>query len=62
MRPERYHRGTFDVGAQVANEHEEGEADEDRGKEKMAARPEDLGKFIAVAIDHFEQTFAITPE
>ena len=56
-------RGAFDVGAEVAREAEGGEAEEDAGRaEKAAAKAEDLAKFLGAAIEHFEQTFDITPE
>jgi hypothetical protein len=60
VRPEGYYREAFEVGSEVAREGEETEADEEGTKKKVAARPEDLAKFVTAAIAHFEGQFIIT--
>ena len=62
VRPEGYYRGAFDVGPELAEDGEEAEADEDASTERPAAEPEHLAKFLAAAIEQFEQRFTITPE
>jgi hypothetical protein len=61
VRPEGYYRGAFDVAAEVAKEREETETDEGGEAQKVAARSEDLAKFLTAAIGQFEGRFAITP-
>src|SRR5262249_17190925 len=56
-----YHRGAFDVGAEVAKEREETELDEEGEAQKVAAHLEDLAKFLTAAIGQFEGRFTITP-
>lgn len=41
-------------------EGEETEADEDASTERPAAEPEHLAKFLTLAIEQFEEQFAIT--
>ena len=64
VRPEGYYRGAFEVGAEVAKEREEAEADEDGSPTptRLAAKPGDLAKFLNTAIGHFERRFRITTE
>ena len=64
VRPEGYYRGAFDVGGEAKEQGEETEhegAPEEEG-ERPAAKAEDLARFLATAIEQFEQRFAITPE
>ena len=60
VRPEGYYRGAFKNGPELVKEGEE--ADEDASTERPAGGPERLAKFLAAAIEQFEQRFTITPE
>jgi hypothetical protein len=60
VRPEGYYRGALTVGSETTTEGEEAEADEDANTERTAAEPEQLAKFLTLAIEQFEQRFAIT--
>jgi hypothetical protein len=62
VRPEGYYRGAFEVGPEQEKDGDAAEADEDASPARVAAKPEDLAKFLATAIEHFEQRFDITPE
>jgi hypothetical protein len=62
VRPEGYYRGALAAAAEEAKEGEEAEADEDASTERPAAEPEQLAKFLTLAIGQFEERFTITPE
>ena len=62
VRPEGYYRGAYDAGAEPEKDGEGTEGEEETETQKQTAKPEDLAKFLAAAIEHFEQKFSITPE